>query len=345
MVEISGGTINLEKLEVSDIIEVSALQKFLDNFALGMNCAAVSVDREGKEITSPSYYREFCNNYIHESSIGDERCATCHNQMGQEAIKLGKPYVGQCHAGLIDFAAPIIVRGVHLGTVLGGQILDKEPDEKTIRKVAGELGINDDYLWNAAEKIDIVNMKNITAAAEVLYIVVNTLAENGYNRLEIEILAKNLSENFIQISKTVEMLAESAQDITENQNTLTQKISEVNNVTKEISEVLKFISSIAGKTKLIGLNASIEAARLGNDGRGFTVVAKEIQVLAENSNKTVKGITDLNKQIDEKIASTIEDATNTLSTTEDQSAAMEELSASVQNSVELAEKLADLFSI
>ncbi len=44
---------------------------------------------------------------------------------------------------------------------------------------------------------------NIVAAAEVLYIVVNAFAQNGYNRLEIETVSKDLASNFIQISKTV----------------------------------------------------------------------------------------------------------------------------------------------
>lgn len=339
MIEILNEQINLKKLEATDIIEVDVLQKFLDNFALGMNCAAVSVDRTGNEITNPSYYREFCSKYIHGCASGDRECANCHNRFGEEATKSKKPYVGRCHAGMIDFSAPIIVKGEHLGTVLGGQILDKAPTENEIKSVARNLGIDEDKLWNAATKISIVPMKNISAAAEVLFIVVNTLAENGFNRLEMETLSNHLADNFMQISKTVEMLAESAQDITYNQNALTVKIKEVNDVTIEISNILKSISSIAGRTKLIGLNASIESARLGNDGRGFAVVANEIRSLAEKSNVTVMEVNKLNEQINHKIDSTLQDANNTLGSTEDQSAAMEELSATVQNSVILAERL------
>ena len=343
MVKVVDGIIDVKSIEVEDLIDVATLQNFLDNFAIGMNCAAVSVNRKGEEVTRPSHYRKFCSNFIHKSALGDSNCAVCHNQMGEQSVALGKPYVGACHAGLIDFAAPIIIRGEHIGTVLGGQILDQEPDESHIRKVAKDLSLPPDSLWDAAQGIDIVAHKNIVAAAEVLYIVVNAFAHNGYSRLEIETVSKDLTENFAQISQTVEILAESAQDITASQHNLSAKIGEIKDVTGEIEMVLKAIAKVADKTKLIGLNASIEAARLGNEGRGFSVVAHEIQSLSESSKTTAMQINTLNSQINQQVGMTIEDAKNTLNTTQDQSAAMEELSATVQDTLLLAQRLRVLF--
>lgn len=344
MVEYSNGRICLEKLEIKDIIDIDVLQEFLDNFALGMNCAAIAVDLEGNEVTRPSYYRDFCQRYIHKSSLGDRRCAQCHNEMGEEAAKSGKPYVGYCHAGLVDFAAPIIVNNYRIGTVLGGQILNKRPDMDKIAGVARELGLDAESLTEAAENIDIVSQKNIEAAAAVLYVVVNEMAQSGYNRLEIEYLSSNLAENFIQISKTVEILTESAQDITSSQNILESEIQGVNDLTAEISKIMVSIAQVANKTKMIGLNASIEAARLGEKGRGFAVVANEIQNLSDSTKKTTTQVTSLNEQIEEKLKMTIDNSHKTLAVTEDQSAAMEELYASVHSLVDLAETLKTLFT-
>jgi ligand-binding sensor protein len=344
MINLMNGSIDLKSLEIEDIIDIETLQKFLDNFAIGMNCAAVSVNRDGKEITKPSHYRTFCSDYIHASSLGDSRCAQCHSQMGAESVKSGKPYIGSCHAGLIDFAAPIIVKGEHLGTVLGGQILDSNPKEDKMQKVAQELSLSESKLWEAAQNIDIVNKKNIEAAADVLFIVVNTLAQDGYNRIETEFLSNKLVNNFFDISKTIDMLAESAQNITASQHDLSNEIREINTVTKEVEQVLDSITKVANKTKLIGLNASIEAARLGNDGRGFTIVANEIQKLSENTKSTTVHINNLNNQINYKINTTINNSNMTLEITQDQSAAMEELSATIQNSLELAEQLKTLIS-
>ncbi len=343
MVEIINGMVSLDKLEVTDIINVNILQNFLDNFALGMNCAAVAVDRDGKEITSPSHYRDFCSNYVHMSSVGDARCAKCHNEMGMKAVKMGRPYVGTCHANLLDFACPIVVRGRHLGTVLGGQILDNPPKEEVMKKTARELNLNEEELWSASHRIDVVPMRNIQAAAEVLYIVVNALADNGYNRLEIETLTRELAVNFMEISRTIETLTQSAKEISLSQNELSAKITEVSEVTREVSDVLKSIAKIISQTKLLGLNASIEAARLGNDGKTFAVVAKEIHSLSESSNETIVKIDVLNGLIREKIDHTIQDADLSLQSSERQSAAMVSLEKMVQSSVVIAKNLEGLF--
>ena len=262
--------------------------------------------------------------------------------MGEEAARSGKPYIGPCHAGLIDFAAPIMIKGKHIGTVLGGQILDKQPDEAKIRSVAEQIGANANGLWKAAQGIDIVQTKNIESSAKVLHIVVNALAENGYRQLVTENLSTQLADNFIQISETVEILANSAQDITEDQHLLATQISGINNTITEITTVLHSIEKIASSTNMIGLNAAIEAARLGDVGRGFAVVAKEIQNLSQQSKETTVTINKMNKEIMNRINETIAKANNTLKITEDQSAAMEELSATTIEVTSIAERLKTL---
>lgn len=61
----------------------------------------------------------------------------------------------------------------------------------------------------------------------------------------------------------------------------------------KIGEATKLITDIATETNLLSLNASIEAARAGEQGRGFTVVASEIQKLAEQSTESAKRIEDI----------------------------------------------------
>ena len=343
MIAMNGSQIDVTKLEMADIIDANVLQNFLDNFAIGFNCAAVSVGRNGEEFTHPSHYRPFCSNYIHASQIGDRRCAECHNEFGQKAIARNGPYVGACHAGLIDFSAPVIIKGEHIGTVLGGQILNSPPNEATIRKVAGEINTDASGLWNAAQSIDIVSEKTIEAAAEVLYIVVNALAQSGFNKIETDILSSNLAENFIQISETINILAENSQDIVNHQSELVAEIQQIEQHISEITGVLKSVNAIADQTKILGINASIEAAHLGASGKGFAVVAEEIRKLSESTKQTVGKVNIINETVERSITSTMKSANSTLDITSNQSASMEELSATVQSSVDLAESLREIF--
>ena len=342
MISIIDSKVDISKLEMGDIINVHVLQDFLDNFALGFNCAAVSVGRKGEEFTKPSHYRPFCSNFIHTSKIGDDRCAVCHNDFGRKAIAAGRPYIGACHAGLIDFSAPVIIRGEHIGTVLGGQILDKAANENTILRVAEEIGVKGEGLWEAAKKIDIVPMKTVEAAAQVLYIVVNALAQSGFNKIETNLLSSELANNFIQISATIDDLSTNSQMITSNQGNLVNEINQIRENIKEITKVLKSIKRIADQTTILGVNASIEAAHIGQAGKGFAVVAEEIRRLSDTTKQTVDSIDKINDLIDSSINTTMNSANMTLDTICTQSAATEELAATVQSSVALAEGLRDI---
>ena len=99
-----------------------------------------------------------------------------------------------------------------------------------------------------------------------------------------------------------------------------EQIRKTNASVKSINEAVDMISSIADQTKLLSLNASIEAARAGEAGRGFSVVAEEIQKLAtesnesaarikanidevvENSQSTMKQMESMQKILDEQIS-------------------------------------------
>ncbi|WP_419883526.1 methyl-accepting chemotaxis protein [Peribacillus sp. B-H-3] len=83
---------------------------------------------------------------------------------------------------------------------------------------------------------------------------------------------------------------------TSHEDKITKAINEVK-VVEEIKILADTIGSIAGQTNLLALNASIEAARAGDAGKGFSVVAEEIRKLAEQSTKSVENIRNVTGQV------------------------------------------------
>nr|WP_288825166.1 PocR ligand-binding domain-containing protein [uncultured Clostridium sp.] len=329
----------LSEINLSDVMEISLLQKFLDNFADSMNLASVAVDREGNPVTNPSSYTRICAQFTHSTKTGDSRCAASHKRGGEEAARLGRPYIFKCHSGLIDFAAPIIVEGELIGTILGGQILSQKPNEDEFRRVAREIGVNEDQYINALHEVNITSEKNIHAAAEVLFIVANSLSQIGYQKYKLKSMSKDLVDQFSVIEATMEELAASSIQVVENQNELNKEIVNVKQISEQINVILNSIKSIADQTKLLGLNASIEAARAGEAGKGFAVVATEIQKLSQNSKDTAAKVVQLTEDIQKSITKTLQFSNSTMKNTEQQSSGIEETTASIEEVLALTNEL------
>lgn len=330
---------DFSKLKLTDVIDVDVLQCFQDDFAIGMGLASVTVDKMGNEVTKPSSYTRFCKDFTHATECGDRRCAESHRKGGEEAARTGKVVIYECHAGLIDFAAPIMLEGNLIGTILGGQVLESAPEEDKYRRVAKEIGVDPDGYVKAVQEVNILKRKRIEAAANVLFLVANNMSNSAYQQLKLKSAVDTLSDNLHQISATMQQMAASATNVSSNQADLNKEIKSVDDVTGQINEILNFIKEIADETRLLGLNAAIEAARAGDAGLGFGVVAGEIRKLSDNSKQTVKKIKDLTDLIRSSVTKTVEMGNETLSAVEQQAAAIEEVTASVEEITNLTEQL------
>ncbi|APC40165.1 sensor histidine kinase [Clostridium estertheticum] len=196
--------INKARLKITDILDVELLQKLQDNFSKNMDIASVIVDINGNPVTKPSRFTNFCTNFIQNSVLGNNKCSASHRKCGEGAAKSAKPYICRCHAGLIDFAAPILVNGEHIGTILGGQFLIKKPSASDFKNIIKEPTTSENRFLEALSEINVIEEQKLKLAVETVFIIANSISQMGYEKLNLKLDAKKMESSILDQNRLLE---------------------------------------------------------------------------------------------------------------------------------------------
>lgn len=152
-------------------------------------------------------------------------------------------------------------------------------------------------------------------------------------------LAGSLSDAVSNLAGTSEEISAQTEEIAANLRQMTQTAVAAQKRVAEMDQVLGLIKTIAGQTNLLGLNAAIEAARVGEQGRGFGVVAEEIRKLAHMSTDSIKKIDSMVRSIQADSEETHSHVAHVDEVINQVASAITQVTEAVQHASETAQKL------
>ena len=160
---------NNDDIKLTDLFDVEMLQQLQDAFSKMTGMAAVITDEEGHAVTKGVNFTEFCGKYTRKSPIGCLRCEQCDRHGADLALKAGSSVTYFCHAGLMDFAAPIMAGDKLIGCFVAGQVLTSPPDITKVMQVAAEINVDLINYLQSIMNVPIVDKAKLDDAAFFLY--------------------------------------------------------------------------------------------------------------------------------------------------------------------------------
>lgn len=252
------------------------------------------------------------NEYLSQSIEKDKKSTELLNELNKtfRVVEESSITLNQNLKDFVDYINSASNSSQLIGKGMNEMAIGTEEEANNISSISTMMQEAQDKLHNTHQQ-----SKDI----ESLSTYIHHIAED--NRNEIRAMEENMSTINVAVDRGLQTVI----DLGENMN--------------HIREFLSLITDIAGQTNLLALNAAIEAARAGEAGKGFAVVAEEIRKLSDNSNATVKEISQILEVLQEKGDKAIEVVRNGNEAVLEGSNGLSKLNKSVENMFEAIDKM------
>lgn len=195
-------------MDLQTVVDIDMLQQFQDSFALSTGVSCLTEDIQGNALTCPSYFSDCCLQLMRKTKKGLDRCLNCDMRGAEDAARTGKPVIYQCHAGLIDFAAPIMVEGRYIGAIYGGQVLTEPPREDKFYQTAIEIGVDPHQYVAAIKKLPVLPESTINAAANTLHLMAQTYSNMIKQKNELRVCSSALVRTNSRLNHILETMSD-----------------------------------------------------------------------------------------------------------------------------------------
>ena len=172
----------MEQLHLTELLDMEILKRIQNSFSDAEGISTGISDENGIALVEHVSNCDFCSKYTKKSAEGLRRCQLCDKRGALAAMEKKAPEIYTCHAGLTDFAAPIMLNGQFLGCFLGGQVLTAPLSREKVKAYAKELGIPPEEYAEAASRIPVFPRDRIERIAKYMYDMGDMVSSMAYKQ-------------------------------------------------------------------------------------------------------------------------------------------------------------------
>lgn len=264
----------------------------------------VNLSKTGKKEEALSYMRGNSNKAFDKVTKALEEIISFSNEGGDAAGKESTKTFEQARILVYSLLGILIVVGVFLSTYLTKGIQATIQDTlKQVMVISQEVASVAENLFSASEQLSASSQQQASAiqetasSTEEITSMIARTADNANSAKEITnncLTSADSGKSSVEsMTKAIHEISASNQEISVQVEKSNQDLKNIVSLIEEIGSKTKVINDIVFQTKLLSFNASVEAARAGDAGKGFSVVAEEVGNLATMSGKAAEEISHL----------------------------------------------------